>query len=282
VSGSDATEPSGDAPDAARSRRPVIAITGPDRGGAPAWLFTALAVWRAGGRPLRVRPGRARTCHAFDGLIIGGGADVDPELYGEAPPEGPHAADIRRAERRLSQRLIGYLFYPALWLLRRLFQSHGGVLDADRDRLEKALIHRALDDHLPLLGICRGMQLVNVVRGGTLQRDLGGFYVETPQARSLLPVKPVALDPRSRLARILGDDTLHVNALHDQAVDRLGRGMRAAGWEDTGVLQAIEAERGWCIGVQWHPEYLPQKARHQRLFHALVRAAGRRARRDAD
>ncbi len=263
-------------PLAPRPRRPVIAITGPDQGGGPAWLFTALAVWRAGGRPLRLRPGKPRShCH-FDGLVVGGGADVDPELYGETLPEGPDAASIRKAERRLSQRLIGYLFYPALWLLRRLFQSHGGVLDTDRDRLEKALIHRALDEHRPILGICRGMQLINVVRGGTLQRDLAEFYVETPQARSLLPVKPVALEPRSRLADILGDHTLHVNALHNQAVDDLGRGLQVAGRETTGVVQAIEAERDWCIGVQWHPEYLPQKRRHQRLFHALVQAATQR------
>ncbi len=254
-------------------RRPVIAITGPDHGGGPAWLFTALAVWRAGGRPLRLRPGKPRShCH-FDGLIIGGGADVDPELYGETLPEGPDADAIRAAERRLSQRLIGYLFYPALWLLRRLFQSHGGVLDIDRDRLEKALIHRALDDHCPILGICRGMQLVNVVCGGTLQRDLTDFYVETPQARSLLPVKPVTLEPRSHLADILGDTPLHVNALHNQAVDTLGRGLRVAAHEGSGVVQAIEAEHGWCVGVQWHPEYLPQKHRHQRLFHALVHAS---------
>ncbi|ADC70707.1 MULTISPECIES: gamma-glutamyl-gamma-aminobutyrate hydrolase family protein [Thioalkalivibrio] len=264
----DAAAPS----DHPRPRRPVVAITGPDQGGGPAWLFTALAVWRAGGRPLRVRPGKPRPQRSFDALVVGGGADVDPELYGESLPQGPNPEAIRGAERRLSQRLIGYLFYPALWLLRRMFQSHGGVLDVERDRLEKALIHRALDEHRPVLGICRGMQLINVVRGGTLQQDLAEFYVETPQARSLLPVKPVMLDGRSHLAEILGAGAIHVNALHNQAVDQLGQGMRIVGREETGVVQAIEAEHGWCIGVQWHPEYLPQKTRHQRLFRALVAA----------
>ena len=259
-----------------RRPRPVIAITGPDKGGGPAWLFTALAVWRAGGRPLRLRPARPHSGCPFDGLVVGGGADVDPKLYGEAAPEGPGTEAIRQAERRLSQRLIGYAFYPALWLLRRVFQSHGGGLDVERDRLEKALVHRALDNHCPILGICRGMQLVNVVRGGTLQRDLGEFYVETPRARSLLPVKPVTLEPRSHLADILGDATLWVNALHNHAVFQLGRELRVAGTEKAGVVQAIEAEHDWCIGVQWHPEYLPQKKRHQRLFHALVRAATQR------
>jgi putative glutamine amidotransferase len=246
----------------------VVAITGPDRGGWPAWVFTAWAVRRAGGRPLRIRPAKPRHHCRFHALIVGGGADVDPSLY-EAP-EGPAPHEIQAAERRLSQRLIGYVFYPLLWLLRRLFQSHGGSLDLERDRLEKALIHRALDEHRPILGICRGMQLINVVRGGSLQRDLAGFYTETPRLRSVLPVKLVELEPGSRLAEILGEPRVRVNALHDHAVDALGRNMRVSGCEPAGVIQAIEALDRWCIGVQWHPEYLPQKPVQRRLFQALV------------
>nr|WP_051246026.1 gamma-glutamyl-gamma-aminobutyrate hydrolase family protein [Thioalkalivibrio sp. ALE19] len=261
-------------PGSERPQRPVIAVTGPDRGGTPAWLFTALAVWRAGGRPLRIRPGRPRRNRRIDALIVGGGPDVDPGLYRETLPDGPDSAAIRQAERRLSQRLIGYAFYPALWLLRRLFQSKSSSLDPERDRLEKSLIHHALDEHLPILGICRGMQLINVVRGGSLHRDLAAFHAETPNARSLLPVKQVRLDPHSRLSAILGDAPLRVNALHDQAVDRLGHDLNVVGREPSRVVQAIEAGgRDFCIGVQWHPEYLPQKARHQRLFRALVAAA---------
>ncbi|AGA32134.1 Para-aminobenzoate synthase, amidotransferase component [Thioalkalivibrio nitratireducens DSM 14787] len=250
----------------------MVAVTGPDRGGWPAWFFTAWAVHRAGGRPLRIRPARPHHhCH-FDALIVGGGADVDPALYEK--PDGPATSEIQAAERRWSQRLIGYAFYPLLWLLRRLFQSHGGRLDTERDRLEKALIHRALDERRPILGICRGMQLVNVVRGGTLHRDLGGFYTETPQTRSLLPVKRVDLEPGSRLAAVLDGETVQVNALHNHAVAELGQHLRVCGREPTGVIQAIEACDRWCIGVQWHPEYLPQKHVQQRLFRALVRAAG--------
>lgn len=251
--------------------RPLVAITGPDRGGWPAWFFTALAVRRAGGRSLRIRP--SRPCHhcRFDALIVGGGADVDPALYDE--PESLHAADIQAAERRWSQRLIGYAFYPMLWLLRRLFQSHGGTLDSERDRLEKALINRALDEHRPVLGICRGMQLINVVLGGTLNRNLDAFYVETPKSRSLLPVKKVALESGSLLEQVFDREELWVNALHNQAVNGLGRTLRVAACEPAGVIQAIESTAGWCVGVQWHPEYLPQKEVQQRLFTALVEAA---------
>ncbi|MBS0003391.1 MAG: gamma-glutamyl-gamma-aminobutyrate hydrolase family protein [Thioalkalivibrio sp.] len=267
----------GSDPEAAREetdgarRRPLVAITGPDRGGWPAWFFTALAVRRAGGRPLRIRPSRpCYRCH-FDALIVGGGADVDPALYDE--PEGPSAGDIQAAERRWTQRLIGYAFYPMLWLLRRMLQSHGGALDPERDRLEKALINRALDEHLPMLGICRGMQLINVVLGGSLNRSLDAFYVETPKSRSLLPVKRISLESGSRLEEVFGPGALWVNALHDQAVKRLGRRIRVAACEPAGVIQAIESTSGWCIGVQWHPEYLPQKEIQQRLFRALVEAA---------
>nr|WP_006746982.1 gamma-glutamyl-gamma-aminobutyrate hydrolase family protein [Thioalkalivibrio paradoxus] len=249
----------------------MVAVTGPDRGGWPAWFFTAWAVRRAGGRPLRIRPARPHHDRHFDALIVGGGADVDPALYAQA--DGPGPSEIQAAERRWAQRLIGYVFYPLLWLLRRGFQSHGGRLDTERDQVEKALIQRALDERRPILGICRGMQLVNVVRGGSLHRDLGGFYTETPQARSLLPVKRVDLEPGSLLAAVLGSETVQVNALHNHAVAELGQHLRVCGREPTGVIQAIEASDRWCIGVQWHPEYLPQKAVQQRLFSALVRSA---------
>jgi putative glutamine amidotransferase len=231
-------------------------------------MFTAWAVRRAGGRPLRIRPAKPHHHCRFHALIVGGGADVDPSLYEH--PEGPAHQEIQAAEGRFSQRLIGYLFYPLLWLLRRLFQSHGGTLDLERDRLEKALIQRALDERRPILGICRGMQLINVVRGGSLHRDLSGFYTETPRLRSVLPVKKVELEPGSRLAGILGEPWIQVNALHNHSVDTLGRNMTVAGREPAGVIQAIEAIDRWCIGVQWHPEYLPQKAIQRRLFRALV------------
>ncbi len=256
-----------------RPQPPLVAVTGPDHGGWLAWFFTALAVRRAGGRAVRIRP--AQPCHhcPFDALIVGGGADVDPSMYGDF--EGPGVSDIQAAERRWSQRLFGYAFYPILWLLRRVFQSHGGTLDKERDRLEKALINRALDAHKPVLGICRGMQLLNVVLGGTLNRNLDGFYAEIPQARSLLPVKHITLKPGTRLAALFDREDLWVNALHDQAVNTLGKGLRVAACEATGVVQAIEAEQGWNVGVQWHPEYLPQKQTQQRLFLALVQAAMR-------
>lgn len=252
-----------------RSRRPVILVTGPDQGGWPAWFFTALAVFKAGGRPVRIRPAKP-AFPLFDGLIIGGGADVSPKLYDSSTYPG--IEDIDAAEQGKLNRLLGYMIYPLLWAVRRLFQSHTGV-DIHRDKLETALLTQALQQAKPVLGICRGMQLINVLRGGSLYRDLSSFYTEIPQTRSLLPVKEIYLHHDSRLASILGCEKLHVNALHNHAVAQLGHHIKICAQEKTGVIQGIEASDTWCIGVQWHPEYLPHKSVQQHLFKALVAAA---------
>lgn len=252
--------------------RPRVGVTGPDRGGLAAWLFTALGVRLAGGRPRRIRPGRPVGIAEVDALIIGGGADVSPTLYGQARrlPMGELADRGARGWRRA----LGYVLFPLLWLFRRLLTKRAGGLDPERDALEKRLIEEALAAGVPLLGICRGMQLINVARNGSLHQSLAGFYEEVPEIRSVLPRKRVALVARSRLARILGCTHCRVNALHRQAIDRLGHGLAPAAREANDVLQAFEGRgRQWLIGVQWHPEYLPQRAEQRALFAALVAAA---------
>lgn len=255
------------------SGRCVIGVTGPDRGGLAAWWFTALAVWRAGGRPLRIRPARPRPIEALDGLIIGGGADVGPALYGETRHIG--LAQLADRNRHDWRRWLGLVLFPLVWLLRRILGKKRGGPDPARDALELPLIEQALDAGLPLLGICRGMQLINVAGGGSLHQSLEGYYEEHPQIRSVLPRKQVLLRRDSRLRAILGCGACRVNALHNQAIDRLGRVMIAVATEPNGVVQAIEHEgQDWVIGVQWHPEYLPQDPRQGALFRALVERAG--------
>jgi len=255
-----------------RGYRPRIGVTGPNRGGAAAWWFTAWAVWRAGGRPLRIRPGTSRGVDELDGIIIGGGADVAPALYGQT-----HQLQMRELQDRAIpgwRRVLGYLIFPLLWLVRRLLTKRHGGLDPDRDRMESALIDQALVRCLPMLGICRGMQLINVAKGGSLHQSLEGFYDEYPAIRSVLPRKRIELEPDSRLCRILGAQQTRVNALHNQAIDALGDGLRIVAREPSGVTQGYEA-RGddWLIGVQWHPEYLPQHPAQRALFADLIRTA---------
>lgn len=255
-----------------KQTRPRIGVTGPDKGGLSAWLFTAWAVRRGGGQPLRIRPARPRSIEELDGLIIGGGADVSPDLYGaESLPKFKSLQDRGLLGWR---RLAGIILFPLLFVIRRLLTTKTTGLNADRDALERELIDSALERKLPLLGICRGMQLLNVVAGGSLHQDIEGFYEEHPAIRSVLPRKQIEIHPDSRLAQTLVTTRLRVNALHSQAIDRLGEELMICAREPSGVVQAIEKTgSGFVLGVQWHPEYLPQRPEQRALFHALIQAA---------
>lgn len=260
----------------AATRRPLIGVTGPDTGGMAAWLATAFAVWRAGGRPLRITPACPRALERLDALIVGGGADVAPELHAEQDATDLEAA-VKQSSTRWTRRALTLVVLPVLWLLRVLLRSsHRIPGDAARDALESALIDAADARGVPVLGICRGAQLINVRRGGTLHRDLADYYMESTQITTLLPYKPVSVAPDSHLARILGRTRVNVNSLHRHAVCDTGEHLVIAACEDSGVVQAIEdPRRAFMIGVQWHPEYLPQRPEQRRLFAALVAAAGK-------
>lgn len=254
------------------TKRPVIGVTGPDRGGLAAWWFTAMAVRRAGGRPARIRPQRPFDPAGLDGLIIGGGADVSPRLYGQSHASRPGQMTDRGTSGW--RRLLGVVLFPLVLVLRRILTTRHSGAAPERDQLEYRLIEQALAAGLPVLGICRGMQLLNVALGGSLHQQLGGFYEEYPAIRSVLPRKRVMIVAGTRTADLLGSGEAWVNALHSQAIDRLADGLVVAATEANGIIQAIEGSAsGWLIGVQWHPEYLPQRRRQQALFRSLIAAA---------
>ncbi|MCR9141862.1 MAG: type 1 glutamine amidotransferase [bacterium] len=273
------------AANAASARRPIVGVTGPSAGGWPAWLFTRLAVWRAGGRAVRITIKKPRDASELDALIIGGGADIDPRLYGAEPlarlldsaKESAKIPALRRGS--VYRRIFRTLFFPALFVLRRLFSSKYDRLESkERDSLESALLADAFARELPVLGICRGMQLLNVSRGGTLFQEIAGFYVETPAVRTVFPKKTVQIEADSALGAIIqecyADCTMQVNALHHQAIDRPGKNMRVISRDAAGVVYAIEdATRDFVLGVQWHPEYLPFDEDQHAIFRALVRSA---------
>jgi len=221
--------------------RPLIGVTTSRRSGWRIFPLIALNVWMAGGRSVRWVDGSDADLSTVDGVIIGGGDDISPDLYG------------------------GHLVRSAR-------------LDSGRDALERRVVHDAFDLNKPMLGICRGSQMLNVALGGTLHQDAYGVYRDSRYLRTILPRKTVHIEPQTRLAHLAGTDPMKINALHSQAVDGLGRGLRVAARDEGGMIQAIERLRDpFAIGVQWHPEHLFYARRQQGLFRALVSAA--RARR---
>lgn len=251
-------------------RKPVIGITGPVNGGLAAWLMTSLAIRRAGGRPCRIRAGRECDENRLAGIVIGGGTDVDPFHYGGEP--------LPSDDEKKTSSLLDWTVGLLLSAMRAVFARHdqkSQAFDPERDQLEQGLIRHALYNSKPLLGICRGAQLINVTLGGSLHQSIDHFYQEgTANPRSILPRKTVALARGSRLRKLLGADVAQVNALHEQSIRELGEGLYVSARESNGVVQGIEQTGDqFVVGVQWHPEYLPQYRDQQRLFRALVTAA---------
>jgi putative glutamine amidotransferase len=223
---------------------------------------------------MRITPSRTYDDKRLDAVVIGGGTDVDPFHYGETRP----VDEEERQDRQGS--LLDWLVGLTLTISRAIFASHSVQdYDPDRDRLEKHLIELSLYRGLPVLGICRGAQLMNVVLGGSLHQDIGHFYTEeTNNVRSILPRKAIAIQGDTLLERILQTGTCRVNALHDQSIKELGDGVVVSARENTGVIQAIERRQSaFFVGVQWHPEYMPQSTTQQRLFRDLIRYARRPA-----
>ncbi|MGB5734170.1 MAG: type 1 glutamine amidotransferase [Thiohalocapsa sp.] len=220
--------------------RPLIAVTGPSRGGRlPRWLV-ALGLRMTGARPVMLTPRAPKPPNAVDGVVITGGHDVDPVLYAAAPEVTPN-------------------------------------YDPDRDALEVAIIDHAIANGLPLLGICRGAQLLNVRLGGSLFQALRARRKRTSNRWSIFPVKTLCVEPETRLRRLLGGAEARINSLHNQGIDRIGEGLCVSGRDLDGIVQAVEAPTGpFLMGVQWHPEFLLYRRDQRRLFRALTAAARRK------
>jgi putative glutamine amidotransferase len=260
------------------SSRPKIGITGPDRGGGAAWFFTALSVWMAGGWPVRIQPSHPRPIADIDGLIVGGGADVDPDAYEQEDfIDAYFRHTINNPKYSLLERIRLFfknLIYSLIFLIRKIYSRKSHNLDKDRDKLEFHLVDQAIKRGMPVLGICRGAQLINVYFKGDLYKEIEPLYIEHVNRVSIFPVKKVTLKPGSKLAEMIRKKQLKVNALHHQAVKEPGQGIDIVAREENGVVQAIEStEHRFVIGVQWHPEYLINKKNQRKIFKYLVECA---------
>ncbi|NBC82193.1 MAG: gamma-glutamyl-gamma-aminobutyrate hydrolase family protein [Bacteroidetes bacterium] len=259
-------------------KTPRIGITGPDTGGGAAWLFTSLSVRLAGGKPIRIRPMRPSRGNNIHGLILGGGADIDPRAYTEdhfiTEYLNQTLRDTRKSFFYRIYYFIRWFYYPVVFLLRKLLSRKSGKGDKARDELEFQLLKKAVENKLPIMGICRGAQLINVFFEGTLFQNINQFYFEEPNKHSIFPVKTIYIKPDSKLHKLLGEKELKVNALHNQAVKEKGKQLDIVAYEPNSVVQGIEAIKDQLIfGVQWHPEYLLLHKNQRNLFKAVVQYA---------
>jgi putative glutamine amidotransferase len=248
------------------SRRPTIGVTTQTLqaiDGIPAGLPLSVvmneryyeAVATAGGAPvlvplLKEEDALRATYDACDGILIPGGVDMDPATYGETPHE-------------------------------KL-----GRIDPDRDRVELQITRWCIEDKKPLLGLCRGLQVINVAQGGTLFQDLDAQldgairhdYFPTYGFEREHLSHDVAVEPSSRLHSLVNLDQLPVNSMHHQGVRQLGRGLLACARSSDGLIEAVESTNGhWMVGVQWHPEVFENTDPHTRdLFRGFVDAARER------
>jgi len=211
----------------------------------------ARAIERAGGAPVLIpllENGDSLVAirERLDGLLLTGGGDVDPRRYGEEP------------------------------------LPQCGAPDPELDAMEIALSQWAVEQSVPFLGVCRGMQILNIACGGSLFQDLPTqrpsaiHHLCTDEPRTFR-AHEINVQPRSRLAKILASPRQQVNSLHHQAVNRVGDGLEIVAFAEDGVAEAMElAGHPFALAVQYHPEELAANAgdaASQRLFAALVRAA---------
>ncbi len=224
-----------------------------------------LAIVRAGGLAIMLPDLQsealdARLIDLIDGLVLGGGADVSPQTYGEHPLD------------------------PA-W---------GG--DPVRDRYERRLVDTAIACGRPVLGVCRGAQLLNAASGGTLYQDIKTHYPTTPMVhrdwhRYDLVEHDVKLATGSWIASVYGQSQLLVNTAHHQCIKTVAPGFVPSAWAPDGIVEGIECidRDRFIVGVQWHPEWLddipeasPQRASGQPIFAAFIETcATKRANRTA-
>ncbi|MDN3638562.1 gamma-glutamyl-gamma-aminobutyrate hydrolase family protein [Simiduia curdlanivorans] len=216
-----------------------IAVTGPDRGLKLGWWASYCILRGLEAQAHYMSPSNKPPKVPISGVIIGGGSDIQPSHYQGDP-------------------IIGYPYDPA------------------RDSFELDIIKQALAHKLPILGICRGAQLLNVAKGGNLIADVRPLRQHSSNRNYITPSKLITIATDSRLEKLTQRNKLKVNSLHKQAINRPGKNLTVVARDKDQLVQAVEAKGEndqFVLGVQWHPEYLPYKQSQRHIFRGLCTAA---------
>ncbi|MFB2705740.1 gamma-glutamyl-gamma-aminobutyrate hydrolase family protein [Marinobacter shengliensis] len=214
----------------------TIGISGPARRSTAHRLIN-LGLRLHGAHTHYIRPGSSTDVSLLDGLVLSGGTHVHPNRYGQQP-----------------QVTARY--------------------DLKRDETDFRLLKQAEEIDIPVLGICRGAQFINVFHGGSLCQNVTPLRMKTRHRPLLLPLQTVQLVQDSRIGRLMHSTLIGANRIHSQAIKHLGQNLRVTALDNDLFVQAIEnTGQQWLMGVQWHPEYLLYHTGHRRIFSHFVHAA---------
>ena len=217
------------------ARKPLIGICLPDKGNFFAYLFIKLNLIVQNAFCIRLRPSKNNVkLEKLDGIILSGGSDIDPTLY------GAHK------------------------------NAHNTPLDKKRDAFELEVLDFAYNNQLPILGICRGAQLINIYFEGNLHAKILDLDEYLIHKNSIFPIKQAEIKKNSSLHRTVKEDSIIVNSIHNQAIDEVGDDLEVSATHESIIESVEKKDYPFLLAVQWHPEYLIYLKEHRRIFEKFV------------